>query len=63
MKGTRGEVNIYKSDIVSGEYVVAVVNWTNEDVTLDVDMEDVFRDEVSRLPSISSQNALPHFLC
>lgn len=63
MKGTRGEVNIYKSDIVSGEYVVAVVNWTNEDVTLDVDMEDVFRDEVSRLPSISSQIALPHFLC
>jgi alpha-galactosidase len=53
VKGGQGELQIWKGDLNHGEYVVAVMNWTNEDLTLDLLIKDVFKDEA---PSVRTSH-------
>ena len=65
VKGGQGELQIWKGDLGEGEYVVGVMNWTNEDLTLDVLMSTVFKDDA---PSLRTSHfhtedlwAAPHY--
>ncbi|KAL7409518.1 alpha-galactosidase [Mrakia frigida] len=65
VQGKQGELQVWKGDLEKGAYVVAVVNWTDEDVTVDVALKTIFKFDA---PSLRSSHfttedlwAAPHY--
>ncbi|CED85437.1 alpha-galactosidase [Phaffia rhodozyma] len=52
VKGKFGEVQIWKGSLPDGAYTVAIINFTDEDIIMDVLFKDIFRDDGENVQAI-----------